>query len=61
MASDLDDWRNDKTAQHCALMLLAYGVGHCAVIVDVAKIVCGIFVFLGGIWLSYASPRTNQP
>ena len=60
------------------LLLVAYGVGHCAVIVAagastervqrflnwndqsrgvaVLKIVCGILVLLGGIWLVYTSP-----
>lgn len=59
-------------------LLLAYGVGHCAVIVAagtstevvqrflnwneqskglaVLKIVCGILVMLGGIWLIYTAP-----
>jgi cytochrome c-type biogenesis protein len=57
---------------------LAYGVGHCAVIVaagtstelvqrflnwnerskgvTVVKIVCGILVLLGGVWLIYTAP-----
>jgi len=61
-----------------ALLLLAYGVGHCAVIVAagtstervqrflnwneqskgtaVVKIVCGVLVLLGGIWLIYSAP-----
>jgi cytochrome c-type biogenesis protein len=61
-----------------ALLLLAYGVGHCAVIViagtstkvverflnwnersrgvAVLKIVCGVLVILGGVWLIYTSP-----
>lgn len=61
-----------------ALLLLAYGVGHCAVIVAagtstelverflhwnerskgvaVVKIICGILVILGGIWLIYTAP-----
>lgn len=61
-----------------ALLLLAYGVGHCAVIVAagtstelverflhwnersrgvaVVKIVCGILVILGGVYLIYTAP-----
>jgi cytochrome c-type biogenesis protein len=61
-----------------ALLLLAYGVGHCAVIVaagtstelvqrflnwneqsrglGVLKVVCGVLVILGGVWLIYTSP-----
>lgn len=61
-----------------ALLLLAYGVGHCGVIViagtstkvverflnwnersrgvAVLKIVCGVLVILGGVWLIYTSP-----
>jgi cytochrome c-type biogenesis protein len=61
-----------------ALLLLAYGVGHCAVIiaagtstelvqrflnwnehskgVAVVKIICGILVLLGGVWLIYTAP-----
>lgn len=61
-----------------ALLLLAYGVGHCSVIVAagtstelvqrflnwneqskglaVLKIVCGILVMLGGIWLIHTAP-----
>jgi len=61
-----------------ALLLLAYGVGHCAVIVAagtstelvqgflgwnersrgvaVVKIICGILVILGGVWLIYSAP-----
>ena len=61
-----------------AALLLAYGVGHCAVIVaagtstelvqrflnwnehsrgvTVLKIVCGILVMLGGVWLIYTAP-----
>jgi len=61
-----------------ALLLLAYGVGHCAVIVAagtstelvqrflnwneqsqgvaVVKIICGILVILGGVWLIYTAP-----
>jgi cytochrome c-type biogenesis protein len=61
-----------------ALLLLAYGVGHCAVIiaagtstelvqrflnwnehskgVAVVKIICGILVMLGGVWLIYTAP-----
>jgi cytochrome c-type biogenesis protein len=61
-----------------ALLLLAYGVGHCAVIVAagtstelvqrflnwneqsrglaVLKIVCGVIVILGGVWLIYTAP-----
>jgi cytochrome c-type biogenesis protein len=61
-----------------AALLLAYGVGHCAVIVAagtstelvqrflnwnenskgvaVVKIVCGILVILGGVWLIYTAP-----
>jgi len=60
-----------------ALLLLAYGVGHCSVIVvagastelvqrflnwnersrgvAVVKIICGILVLLGGVWLIYQS------
>jgi len=61
-----------------AALLLAYGLGHCAVIVaagtstelvqrflnwnehskglTVVKIVCGILVMLGGVWLIYTAP-----
>lgn len=61
-----------------ALLLLVYGVGHCAVIVaagssaelvqrllswneqskglSALKIVCGILVLLGGVWLIYTAP-----
>jgi len=61
-----------------ALLLLAYGVGHCSVIVAagtstelvqrflnwneqskgvaVVKIVCGVLVLLGGVWLIYTAP-----
>jgi cytochrome c-type biogenesis protein len=61
-----------------AALLLAYGVGHCAVIVaagtstelvqrflnwnehskglTVVKIVCGVLVILGGVWLIYTGP-----
>lgn len=61
-----------------ALLLLAYGVGHCGVIVAagtstefvqrflnwneqskgvaVVKIVCGVLVLLGGVWLIYTAP-----
>lgn len=61
-----------------ALLLLAYGVSHCSVIVAagtstellqrflnwneqskgvaVVKIVCGILVILGGVWLLYTAP-----
>lgn len=61
-----------------AILLLAYGVGHCAVIVAAGtstelvqrvlnwneqskglaalKIVCGILVMLGGVWLIYTAP-----
>ena len=61
-----------------AALLLAYGVGHCTVIVTagtstklvqrflnwneqskgltVVKIVCGILVILGGVWLIYTAP-----
>lgn len=61
-----------------ALLLVAYGVGHCAVIVvagtsatlvqrfldwnedskglAVVKIICGILVILGGVWLLYSAP-----
>ena len=61
-----------------ALLLLAYGVGHCAVIVAAGtstelvqrflnwnghsqgvafvKIICGILVILGGVWLIYTAP-----
>jgi len=63
---------------YAAGLLLAYGVGHCAVIVlagtstelverwlkwnqqskgvAVLKIVCGLLVILGGVWLIYTSP-----
>lgn len=61
-----------------AALLLAYGLGHCAVIVAagtstelvqrflnwnenskgvaVVKIVCGVLVILGGVWLIYTAP-----
>jgi cytochrome c-type biogenesis protein len=61
-----------------AALLLAYGVGHCAVIVTagtstelvqrflnwnenskgltVVKIICGILVILGGVWLVFTAP-----
>ena len=61
-----------------ASLLLAYGVGHCAVIVaagtstelvqrflnwneqskglTVVKVICGILVILGGVWLIYTAP-----
>ena len=61
-----------------AALLLAYGLGHCAVIVaagtstelvqrflnwnenskglTVVKIVCGVLVILGGVWLIYTAP-----
>ena len=61
-----------------ASLLLAYGVGHCSVIVlagtftevvqrflnwneqskglTVVKVVCGILVMLGGVWLIYTAP-----
>lgn len=61
-----------------AVLLLAYGVGHCSVIVAAGtstelverwlkwneqskgltalKIVCGILVMLGGVWLIYSAP-----
>jgi cytochrome c-type biogenesis protein len=61
-----------------ALLLLAYGVGHCSVIVAagastelvqrflnwneqskgiaVVKIVCGVLVLWGGVWLIYSTP-----
>ncbi len=61
-----------------AALLLAYGLGHCAVIVaagtstelvqrflnwnenskglTVVKVVCGILVILGGVWLIYTAP-----
>ena len=68
-----------KTAPlYGASLLLAYGVGHCAVIVaagtstelvqrflnwnehskglTVVKIICGILVILGGVWLIYTAP-----
>jgi cytochrome c-type biogenesis protein len=68
-----------KTAPlYGASLLLAYGVGHCAVIVaagtstelvqrflnwneqskglTVVKIICGILVILGGVWLIYSAP-----
>jgi cytochrome c-type biogenesis protein len=60
------------------LLLLAYGAGHCAVIVaagtstqlvqrflnwneqsrglTVVKVICGILVMLGGVWLIYTAP-----
>jgi cytochrome c-type biogenesis protein len=63
---------------YAACLLLAYGVGHCAVIVVAGtstelvqrllnwnehskgpagvKVVCGILVILGGVWLIYTSP-----
>lgn len=67
-----------SNAAYGALLLLAYGVGHCAVIVAagtstelverflhwnersrgvaLVKIICGILVILGGVYLIYASP-----
>ncbi len=61
-----------------ALLLLAYGVGHCSVIVaagtsielvqrflnwneqsngvTVVRIICGVLVILGGVWLIYSTP-----
>jgi cytochrome c-type biogenesis protein len=61
-----------------ALLLLAYGMGHCSVIIvagtstelvqcflswndhskglKVIKIICGILVILGGVWLIYTAP-----
>ena len=68
-----------KTAPlYGASLLLAYGVGHCAVIVaagtstelvqrflnwnenskglTVVKIICGILVMLGGVWLVFTAP-----
>jgi cytochrome c-type biogenesis protein len=68
-----------KTAPlYGASLLLAYGLGHCAVIVAagtstelvqrflnwneqskgiaVVKIICGILVILGGVWLIYTAP-----
>ncbi len=68
-----------KTAPlYGASLLLAYGVGHCAVIVaagtstelvqrflnwnenskglTVVKIICGVLVILGGVWLIYTAP-----
>jgi cytochrome c-type biogenesis protein len=61
-----------------AALLLAYGLGHCGVIVaagtstqlverwfkwndqskgvGVLKVVCGILVMLGGVWLIYTAP-----
>ncbi len=61
-----------------ATLLLAYGLGHCAVIVvagtstelvqrflnwneqskglTVVKVICGLLVILGGVWLIYAAP-----
>ncbi len=61
-----------------ALLLVAYGIGHCSVIVTagtstelvqrflnwneqsqgvaVVKIICGILVTLGGVWLIYSAP-----
>jgi cytochrome c-type biogenesis protein len=63
---------------YSAALLLAYGIGHCAVIVAagtstdlvqrflnwnekskglaVVKIICGILVMLGGVWLIYTAP-----
>jgi cytochrome c-type biogenesis protein len=63
---------------YAAGLLLAYGVGHCAVIVTagtstelverwlkwndqskgvaVLKVVCGVLVMLGGVWLVYTAP-----
>lgn len=63
---------------YSAALLLAYGIGHCAVIVAAGtstelvqrilnwneqskglaalKIVCGILVMLGGVWLIYTAP-----
>jgi cytochrome c-type biogenesis protein len=60
------------------LLLLAYGIGHCAVIVAagtstelvqrflnwnerskgvaVVKVICGVLVVLGGVWLIYSAP-----
>jgi cytochrome c-type biogenesis protein len=68
-----------KTAPfYGASLLLAYGVGHCSVIVlagtftevvqrflnwneqskgvAVVKVICGILVLLGGVWMIYAAP-----
>lgn len=68
-----------KTAPlYGASLLLAYGVGHCAVIVaagtstelvqrflnwndqsrglTVVKVICGLLVLLGGVWLIYTAP-----
>ena len=67
-----------KAPLYAAALLLAYGVGHCAVIVAagtstalvgrflnwneqskglaVLKVVCGILVMLGGVWLIYTAP-----
>ena len=68
-----------KTAPlYGASLLLAYGVGHCAVIVaagtstelvqrflnwneqskglTVVKVICGVLVILGGVWLIYSAP-----
>ena len=61
-----------------AALLLAYGLGHCAVIVaagtstelvqrflnwnehsrglTIVKIICGVLVILGGVWLIYSAP-----
>ena len=63
---------------YSAALLLAYGLGHCGVIVaagtstemgralaqmersierrGVLKVVCGILVMLGGVWLIYTAP-----
>jgi cytochrome c-type biogenesis protein len=63
---------------YSAALLLAYGIGHCAVIVAagtstelvqrflnwnehskglrVVKVICGILVMLGGVWLIYSAP-----
>jgi cytochrome c-type biogenesis protein len=63
---------------YSAALLLAYGMGHCAVIIaagtsaelvqrflnwndqskglGVVKVICGILVMLGGVWLIYSAP-----
>ena len=68
----------DEAPVYSAALLLAYGLGHCAVIVvagtstelverwfkwndqskgvAVLKVVCGILVMLGGVWLIYTAP-----
>jgi len=76
-----DAGRDFQAGQDCAalwgLLLLAYGVGHCVVIVAAVtstemvqrflnwnehskglagvKIICGVLVLLGGVWLIYSA------